>query len=274
MLCLITALKAEFEPLVQHFELDRYPSSNFPIFLNESFAIALINVGIGKKNIRPRIDYFSKLFHGEAIQYINIGIAGGSGKKTTIGDLYIINCIRDESSGDLFYPDILVKHNLKENSIVTVDFPVTDGSKNDISLVDMESSEIFRICSKKTFTHNLAFLKIVSDHMNSFTTSLKHNDVYNLIGGRLYEIQNFIDQFIKIKNLNKPILNKFELDWICLVKKTLLITKSQENQLVIKLKKYKLKYPKKHIPTFKIVKQKNKEKRNQIFINICERLAA
>ena len=84
--------------------------------------------------------------------------------------------------------------------------------------------------------------------MNSFTNSLKHNDIYNFLSGRLYEIDDFLDQFNKIKNINKPILNKFELDWICFVKKTLLITKTQENQLAIKLKKYRLKYPKEPIP--------------------------
>ena len=72
----------------------------------------------------------------------------------------------------------------------------------------------------------------------------------------MYEIDNFLDQFNKIKNINKPILNKFELDWICFVKKTLLITKTQENQLAIKLKKYRLKYPKEPIPAFEIIKQK------------------
>jgi len=274
MRCLLTALKAESEPLIQHFELERYPSAKFPFFLNKSLEIGLINTGLGKKNIRSRIDYFSKLFHEEEVQYINIGIAGGSEKRTTIGDIYLINSIRDEILGTFFYPDILVKHDFKENSIITVDSPVTDGSQNYMSLVDMESSEVFRICSKKTPIHNLAFLKIVSDYMNSFTISLKHNDVYNLVSGRLYEIDNFLEQFNKIKNIKRPILNKFELDWICYVKKTLLITKTQENQLAIKLKKYRLKYPKEPLPAFEIVKQKNKEIRNRTFLKICDRLAA
>ena len=38
------------------------------------------------------------------------------------------------------------------------------------------------------------------------------------------------------------------------------ITKSQENQLAIKLKKYRLKYPEEPIPAFEIVKQKDYEK--------------
>ena len=274
MRCLVTALQAESEPLIQHFELERYPSTNFPFFLNKNLDIGLIKTGVGKKNIRSRIEYFSKLFYGEEVQYINIGIAGGSEERTTIGDIYLINSIEDEVSGSIFFPDILVKHDFKENSIITVDSPVTGGSQNYMSLVDMESSEVFRICSKKTPLHNIAFLKIVSDYMNSFTNSLKHNDIYNFLSGRLYEIDNFLDQFNKIKNINKPILNKFELDWICFVKKTLLITKTQENQLAIKLKKYRLKYPKEPIPAFEIIKQKDKEARNRTFFKICDRLAA
>ena len=58
------------------------------------------------------------------------------------------------------------------------------------------------------------------------------------------------------------------------MKKTLLITKSQENQLAIKLKKYRLKYPEEPIPAFEIVEQKDKEMRNRIYLKICDRLAA
>ena len=157
MRCLVTALQAESEPLIQHFELERYPSTNFPFFLNKNLDIGLIKTGVGK-NIRSRIEYFSKLFYGEEIQYINVGIAGGSEERTTIGDIYLINSIEDEVSGSIFFPDILVKHDFKENSIITVDSPVTGGSQNYMSLVDMESSEVFRICSKNSFT-TLRFLK-------------------------------------------------------------------------------------------------------------------
>ena len=68
MRCLVTALQAESEPLIQHFELERYPSTNFPFFLNKNLDIGLIKTGVGKKNIRSRIEYFSKLFYGEEIQ--------------------------------------------------------------------------------------------------------------------------------------------------------------------------------------------------------------
>ena len=49
MRCLVTALQAESEPLIQHFELERYPSTNFPFFLNKNLDIGLIKTGVGKK---------------------------------------------------------------------------------------------------------------------------------------------------------------------------------------------------------------------------------
>ena len=93
------------------------------------------------------------------IQYINIGIAGGLEERTTIGDIYLINSIEDEVSGSIFFPDILVKHDFKENSIITVDSPVTDGSQNYMSLVDMESSSIQNLLKKKLLFTTLRFLK-------------------------------------------------------------------------------------------------------------------
>ncbi len=268
------AMKAESEPLIEHFRLVRDHSIKFPYFINKDLEIVLIGTGIGKKNIRPRINHLSKIFESQTVQYINIGTAGGVEKNTIIGQIYLINNIIDENSGSKFYPDILVKHNLDEGSIVTVDNAITSGKNNYQCLVDMESSEIFKVCTKKTFLHNLAFLKVVSDHMDSSTSSLDYDTVYNLISSKINQIDTFIDQFMEVRKLNIPILNNYDLDWINSVKKTLSITQTQKYQLTLKVKKYKLKYPEMPIPDFKIHTPKSKEERNKTFLRICGKLAA
>jgi len=168
----------------------------------------------------------------------------------------------------------LVKHNLDEGSIVTVDNAITSRKNHYQCLVDMESSEIFKVCTKKTFLHNLAFLKVVSDYMDSSTSSLDYDTVYNLISSKINQIDTFIDQFMEVRKLNIPILNNYDLDWINSVKKTLSITQTQKYQLILKVKKYKLKYPEMPIPDFKIHTPKSKEERNKTFLRICGKLAA
>ena len=49
--CLITALKAESVPFIQHFKLKRDDTFDFPFFINHETNIALVGVGVGSKNI-------------------------------------------------------------------------------------------------------------------------------------------------------------------------------------------------------------------------------
>ena len=85
------AMKAESEPLIEHFRLVRDHSIKFPYFINKDLEIVLIGTGIGKKNIRPRINHLSKIFESQTVQYINIGTAGGAEKNTTIGQIYLMS---------------------------------------------------------------------------------------------------------------------------------------------------------------------------------------
>ena len=110
--------------------------------------------------------------------------------------------------------------------------------------------------------------------MDSSTSSLDYDTVYNLMSSKINQIDTFIDQFMEVRKLNIPILNHYDLDWINSVKKTLSITQTQKYQLILKVKKYKLKYPEIPIPDFKIQTPKSKEERNKTFLRICGKLAA
>ena len=59
--CLITALKAESDPFIQHLRLKRDNALDFPYFVNQKLNVGLIGVGVGKKNIKSRINDFLKL---------------------------------------------------------------------------------------------------------------------------------------------------------------------------------------------------------------------
>ena len=100
------------------------------------------------------------------IQFINIGVAGGHKAIHKLGEVFIINKINDKNTQNSYFPDILYKHSSKEIEITTVQREITDGGEGYKGLVDMESSEIFRVCSKLSSTHDIAFIKVVSDFMD------------------------------------------------------------------------------------------------------------
>ena len=86
--CLITALKAESDPFIQHLRLKRDSALDFPYFVNQKLNVGLIGVGVGKKNIKSRINDFLKLINHKEVQFINVGIAGGKKSRTNIGVSY------------------------------------------------------------------------------------------------------------------------------------------------------------------------------------------
>ena len=119
---------------------------HYPVYRKND--LYLLRIGVGKKLIKKRVPDFFKNLNEPAAQFINIGLAGGKKGTHKIGDIYIINKIKDDASQKLYYPDILIKHPFQESGITTVDKGIGDGGDKYPDLVDMDSSEIFKICSK------------------------------------------------------------------------------------------------------------------------------
>ena len=72
MLCILTALKAESEPLINFFKLRKDSSFDFPVFSNND--IILVAIGVGKKNISKRITTVHNQFIRFNLIFINISI--------------------------------------------------------------------------------------------------------------------------------------------------------------------------------------------------------
>jgi nucleoside phosphorylase len=272
MQCILSALKSESEPLIEHYKLFRDYSFSFPFFRNNN--LCLIGTGVGKKNIKKRITSFISKFKLETIQFINIGIAGGNRDTSKKGQIYLINQIIDNETGRSFYPDILIKHGIIEHSITTTQKVIVDNDYNYKSLVDMESSEIFDVCSKNIFIHNIALLKIVSDNLDLDSVKLTKDKVRSFISSNLDIIDRFLSQFKTLQNLNKPILSKKDSDWVISISSILSLTKTQYQQLLHFSKGYRVKSPESSYPIFDIVKPNSKHDRNQIFKSLCEELTS
>ena len=272
MQCILTALKAESEPLIDYFRLSKSKSFDFPVFENEALDLSLIGLGVGKAKIEPRIKEFMNSIEYSFIQFINIGIAGSDETYSEIGELFLINKIIDENSGLSYYPDILIDHKMVESKLTTVEKVVNDKDNQYDSLVDMEASEIFKVCSRILPVHNVAFIKVVSDHMQIDPIKLSGNMISSLITDKLGVIKIFLDRFNSLKTVDHPILSQMDIDWIYKNKRQLLLTETQTKQLTDKAKYYRIKHNNRPFPNLKLGKPDSKIERKRIFTNICETL--
>ncbi|MFY9142799.1 hypothetical protein [Sulfuricurvum sp.] len=154
---IVTALDAEARPIIEHFRLKRDSSLPYTLYRNDN--MLLLVSGMGKFNAAMAVSALLgwRIPKSEDI-FINIGICGAP-SSIPLGEALLIHQIID---GDRrFYPDILYPHSLRETSLICTDVP--HSIMSDIP-VDMESAAIFQAASRFFKLHQMAFLKIVSDH--------------------------------------------------------------------------------------------------------------
>jgi len=157
MIYFITALDAEARPLCEYYRLKRDTSLPYTLYRNEEIVLAVS--GMGRTNALMAVSaLLGWRIPEEKDILINIGICGAP-SDYRIGEALLIHQILD---GDRrYYPDILYSHRLRETSMRCVDAPQSVLSDYP---VDMESSPIFQAASRFFKLHQMAFLKIVSDH--------------------------------------------------------------------------------------------------------------
>jgi len=157
MIYLITALDAEAKPLCDHYRLKRDSSLPYTLYRNDE--IVLLVSGIGKANAMMALSALLGWRIPEAGDIlVNIGICGAP-SEYTIGEALLIHQIFEGERH--YYPDILYSHTLREVSLVCIDSP--QSIVRDYP-VDMESGAVFQAASRFFKLHQIAFIKIVSDH--------------------------------------------------------------------------------------------------------------
>lgn len=157
MIYLTCALDAEARPLLEHYRLKR--DYSLPYTLYKGDGVLLLITGIGRSNAMLALSALMgyRIPTKEDI-LINIGICGAP-DTYLLGEALLIHQIMDPERS--YYPDILYPHPLRETGLVCVDTPVSSPSPFP---VDMESGGIFQAASRFLKLHQMAFVKIVSDH--------------------------------------------------------------------------------------------------------------
>lgn len=236
MIYLITALDAEARPLIEHYRLKRDYALPYTLYKNEEMVLLVTQPGknnammavsalLGWRLPRP----------GDIL--INIGICGAP-TDYTIGEALLIHRILE---GDRrYYPDILYPHNLRETSLLCLGNPAD--TPYDVP-VDMESGGIFTAAARFFKLHQIAFLKIVSDHCEP--ESVTKEGVIDLIRSHLPTLECLIASIQKAA-MEQPLFSEAQMQKIGEWKEH--FTAAQGFRLDDALCYFRLRHPQSEIP--------------------------
>lgn len=187
MIVIFCALFKEAKSLIDHYNLkleSKY--KHFQVFVSDD--ISLVVTGVGRNNMAQAVGFAMASLENISFA-INIGVCAGE----KVGDAFVINSIYEDSTSRFFYPDLVLKTELPESKLVTLDKVSTELSGN--SIFDMEGSAFFDACSSFLAPSNIALFKVVSD------SNGKINDPESIVDLIAKNI-NVFDAYIESIHLN------------------------------------------------------------------------
>ena len=188
MLYGVFALRCEAEDFIKVYSLKKdMEEKHFEIYKNHN--IKIIISGYGKINASIATTYLlsKNILENEDIIF-NMGIAGA--KNCNIGDIFIINKIKDMDSSFDYYPDMLVSCKFREKELYTYGKPVYESISHD-ELCDMEGSGFFIAASKFMPPHKIFIFKVVSDNLKE--EKIKKAFVISLMKIWTKEVVSFLE---------------------------------------------------------------------------------
>ena len=192
--CIISALKAEVEPLANFFGLKQNSTYDYPFY--DGGEIKILCTGVGRKNINNiLINFYDRIPKNTQTLFVNIGIAGGKKNECKIGECFIIDNVYDDRSEKVFNLNNKLKSHCSTQNITTVSNPISDGGSSYSTLVDMEAHEICRAVHKLGLKDNLLIIKIISDFMDISNKDLSFKKVYDLVDNNLNNINRLLTAF-------------------------------------------------------------------------------
>lgn len=192
MIYLITALHSEARPLIEHFNLKPDQAYSKPeLYVGDGITLAVSRMGRMKSAIATAA-VLARADQPEKSIVANVGICGAP-LSFQSGEMFMINEVRDDETGRAYYPNIVLKHNLPENGLITYNQPVLDGGSDSQKLVDMEASGFFEAASVFMSPEQIVILKMVSDHMNG--ERITKEIVSNLVKSHIPEIERVVFQW-------------------------------------------------------------------------------
>ncbi len=159
MLYIFCALFGEAKCFLEKYKLERDMSFNhYQVFRGEDMVLTVTGTGVLSAAMAVT-EVCTRIPPVSCDVLFNVGICGADMQDTSVGDVYLLNKISDDVTGQDYYPDILRDYNIPEAGLYTVITPkYVEGA-----LTDMEASGIYAAGEKFFTADRMIFLKSVSD---------------------------------------------------------------------------------------------------------------
>lgn len=192
MIYLSTATYFEGETLIKMLSLKKDNSiTKFQVFKSQD--VTLIITGCGRISSTAALTYlFSIMNPASTDLLINYGICGTVNKDLKPGTTCLCSKISEHSTGKTFYTDVLYKSPFQENSLETFDTPVTSHNTHiEGEVIDMEASGIYQAATLFLMTHQIYFIKMVSDYIGD---NIHKDDIKNKLNDSSQRVVKWIKE--------------------------------------------------------------------------------
>ena len=241
--CWVVALKSEAKPIISYFKLDhKSGNSIFPIYKNDKLGHSLIVSGVGQINAAAATAYLASESSAPPwASWINVGIAGSADGE--VGKLYQGIKITNPTKEKVFFPGYRFSKIVSSAEIQTLDYP-KPAKKNGV-LHDMEASGFIDFATRFSCNELVFSFKVVSDNSEQDMKLIDKTMVNSLIGNRLQQLDALLNEIITLSKLEKQRLQI--PDEVEEVFKQFHFSVTRRNQLIQKLRKWKVQFPNRSI---------------------------
>lgn len=238
----VVALKAEAISIIEQYKLVSYDHQGpFPIYKSKSQDIWLIVSGVGQVNAAAASIYlFEKSTKLQNSVWINIGIAGF---EANYGNIFKVDKIISQNNKKTFYPSTVVKNRIPYATLLTVDKPDANYSKD--YMIDMEGAAFYQTVSKISSHELILILKIVSDNSSNDIKEINTINIQNLFRDKLPLINECLSEYLEISN-EEHIRNRQPKEFEDVVSK-FHFSFSQQHVLITLVRKFNVLYPNKNL---------------------------
>lgn len=239
MIYIMTAMYYEAQPLIKALDLKKDLNyDKFQVFKNDDVVLIISGVGVVKASIAvtyilTSLNKSKSLLNNDI--FINFGICGSTQKKSGV---VMCNKIINHCTRRAYYPDMVFKHPFLEGSIETFPSVVNENEEVEGDFVDMEASGAFQAASLFFSTHQMHFIKVISDFLNS--NNITGDGVKSLIDKNLHEVISWINvrKFALLEE--KELLSDVEKEYIHEIVQNLNITQSMKHEFLALCSDYKV----------------------------------
>jgi len=217
-------------------------STRFDLYTNEHMGLIISGTGMIKCAVATAY-LVSLLSANRNTPVFNIGICGSAAKDVDIGTPLLFNKIVNFATKRAFYPDILIKHELAEETLYSFLAPVsaeTVAADSHIRFVDMEAAGFMEAAGSFIPPHNLYCVKIVSDHLDC--KKLDPSFVSGLIHSNMEQIEMLATAASALCGPEENVLTDADMDMLEEISHNLMLTVAMKHQFRNLAIQYKIRF--------------------------------